>query len=96
MKTFNSGKHATQNYELQPVLLFFFFSFCIFFLLFYFIASKTHTEKKQKLHRINKEIKRKKQKQKKQTNSEFTHLHGNILTNIKIRYSSANSIYYCT
>ena len=63
--------------------------------LFYFIASKTHTEKKQKLHRINKVIKNKKQT-KNQTNSEFTHLHGNILTNIKIRYSSANSIYYCT
>ena len=77
MKTFNSGKHSTQNYELQPVpLFFFFFSFCIFLLLFYFIASKTHTEKKkqQKLHRINKEIKRKKLKQKKQTNSEFTHM----------------------
>ena len=38
---------------------------------FFFIASKTHTEKKKKLHRINKVIKRKK------TNSEFTHLHGN-------------------
>ena len=56
---------------------------------FFFIASNTHTEKKQKLHRINKVIKRKKQ----QTNSEFTHLHGNILTNIKIRYSNGNSIY---
>ena len=36
-----------------------------YFILFYFIASKTHTEKKQqKLHRINKAIKRK-QKNKK-------------------------------
>ena len=32
----------------------------IFFLFIYFIASKTHTEKKQKLHTINKVIKRKK------------------------------------
>ena len=31
-----------------------------FFYLFFFIASNTHTEKKQKLHRINKVIKRKK------------------------------------
>ena len=62
---------------------------------FFFIASKTHTEKKKKLHRINKVIKTKKQKKTK-TNSEFTHLHGNILTNIKICYSSANSKYYCT
>ena len=30
-----------------------------FFYLFFFIASKTHTEKKQKLHRINKVIKTK-------------------------------------
>ena len=62
----------------------------------YFIASETHTEKKQKLHRINKVIKTKNKKTNKQTNSEFTHLHGNILTNIKIRYSNGNSIYYCT
>ena len=75
-----------------------FFNFFYLFIIFFFIASKTHTERKQKLHRINKVIKRK-NKQKKTTtttNSEFTHLHGNILTNIKIRYSSANSIYYCT
>ena len=31
-----------------------------FFFFFFFIASNTHTEKKQKLHRINKVIKRKK------------------------------------
>ena len=42
---------------------------------------------------INKVVKRKKNKK---TNSEFTHLYGNILTNIKLHYSSANSIYYCT
>ena len=95
MKTFNSGKHATQNYELQPVLLFFFFFFPSVFFNYFILLQVKHTQKK-KLHRINKEIKRKKQKTKKQTNSEFTHLHGNILTNIKIRYSSANSIYYCT
>ena len=35
--------------------------FLIFFYIFnFFIASNTHTEKKQKLHRINKVIKRKK------------------------------------
>ena len=45
---------------------------------FLFTASKTHTEKKKKLHRINKVI-----KTTKKTNSEFTHLHGNILTNNK-------------
>ena len=61
----------------------FFFIFFIFIFYFFFIASNTHTEKKQKLHRINKVIK-KKQQTNKQTNSEFTHLHGNILTNIKI------------
>ena len=43
--------------------------------IFFFTASKTHTEKKKKLHRINKVI-----KTTKKTNSEFTHLHGNILT----------------
>ena len=32
-----------------------------FFLFIYFIASKTRTEKKQKLHTINKVIKRKKE-----------------------------------
>ena len=32
------------------------------FIYFFFIASNTHTEKKQKLHRINKVIKRKKKK----------------------------------
>ena len=34
------------------------FFFC-FFCFYFFIASKTHTEKKQKLHTINKVIKRK-------------------------------------
>ena len=74
--------------------LFIYFYFFNFNFIFYFIARKTHRKKKQKLHRINKVIKTKK-KTNKQTNSEFTHLNGNILTNIKIRYSSANSIYYC-
>ena len=55
---------------------------------FFFIARETHTEEKKKLHRMNKVIKRKK-------NSEFTHLQDNT-TNIKLDYSSANSIYYCT
>ena len=41
---------------------------------FLFTASKTHTEKK-KNYTINKVI-----KTTKKTNSEFTHLHGNILT----------------
>ena len=59
----------------------------IYFL--FFLLQVKHTQKK-KIHRINKVIKRKNKK----TNSEFTHLHGNILTNIKLRYSSANSIYY--
>ena len=71
-----------------------------FYFFYFFIASNTHTKKKQKLHRINKVIKGKKKVTnkvtKEKTNSEFTHLHGNILTNIKIRYSNGNSIYYCT
>ena len=41
----------------------------LFIFIIFFIASETHTEKKKKLHRTNKVIKRKK-------NSEFTHLHG--------------------
>ena len=73
---------------------------CRGYIFFFFTASKTHTEKKKKLQRINKVIKRKNKKnttqQQQKTNSEFTHLHGNILTNIKIRYISANSIYFCT
>ena len=75
MKTFNSGKHSTQNYELQPVPLFFFFP-SVFFYYYFILLQVKHTQKKkqQKLHRINKEIKRKKLKQKKQTNSEFTHM----------------------
>ena len=38
----------------------FVFFFVFVFFKFFFIASNTHTEKKQKLHRINKVIKRKK------------------------------------
>ena len=44
---------------------------------FFFLLQVKHTQKRQKLHRINKVIKRKKQKTKKQTNSELIHLHGN-------------------
>ena len=66
MKTFNSWKHATQNYELQPVLLFFFFFPSVFYYYNFILLQVKHTQKKkqQNLHRINKEIKRKKQKQK--------------------------------
>ena len=52
------------------------------------IASKTQTEKK--LHRINKVTKRKK----KQIANLHTYM--SILTNIKLDYSSAYFIYYCT
>ena len=95
MKTFNSGKHATQNYELQPVLLFFFFFFpSVFFLLFYFIASKTHTEEK-KLNRINKEIKRKKQKTKK--TKQIANLHTYMAIYLQIlKYVTAVLIPYIT
>ena len=75
--------------------LFIFFIFFILFLFFILLQVK-HKKKKNKNYTINKVIKTKKKQTNKQTNSEFTHLHGNILTNIKIRYSSANSIYYCT
>ena len=75
--------------------LFIYFIFFILFLFFIFLQVK-HTQKRNKNYTINKVIKTKNKTKKKQTNSEFTHLHGNILTNIKIRYSSANSIYYCT
>ena len=75
--------------------LFIFFIFFILFLFFILLQVK-HTQKKNKNYTINKVIKTKNKKTNKQTNSEFTHLHGNILTNIKIRYSSANSIYYST
>ena len=51
------------------------------------IASKTQTEKK--LHRINKVAKRKKQ-------IANLHTYMSILTNIKLDYSSAYFIYYCT
>ena len=65
-------------------------SFRFFFFFFFFFASKTHTEKEKKLHRINKVIKRKKKR--------IANLHTYMakLTNIKLDYSSANSIYYCT
>ena len=69
----------------------------MFLNVFFFIASKTHTHKKgKKLHRITKVIKRKKKT--KQTNKQIANLHTcmAILTNIKLDYSSANSIYYYT
>ena len=47
----------------------------------FFILQVKDIKKKKKLHRINKVIKRKQQQKtttaRKQTNSEFTHLHGN-------------------
>ena len=51
---------------------------------------------KRKKNRINKVIKRKPKK--KQENKQIANLHTYmaILTNIKLDYSSANSIYYCT
>ena len=50
-----------------------------------------------KIPRINKVIKIK-QQQKKQENKQIANLHNYmaILTNIKLDYSSADSIYYCT
>ena len=45
-------------YYMAKIVHIFFYLFI--FLFIYFIASKTHTEKKQKLHTINKVIKRKK------------------------------------
>ena len=50
-------------------------------------------QKRIKLHRLNKVIKTK-QKQNKQIANLHTYMA--ILTNIKLDYSSANSIYYCT
>ena len=76
--------------------LFIYFLFIFILFLFFILLQVKHTQKKNKNYTINKVIKTKNKKKNKQTNSEFTHLHGNILTNIKIRYSSANSIYYCT
>ena len=73
--------------ELLFVCLVFFFVFFVF--VFFFIASKTQTEKKKNLPRTNKVIKRKK----KQVANLHTYMA--ILTNIKLDYSSANSIYYC-
>ena len=57
----------------------------------FFLLRVKHTQKRKKLHKINKW-----KKTKKKTNGELTHLHGNIYKNIKLDYSSANSIYYCT
>ena len=46
----------------ENLLLFLPAAFEVLFFFFFFIASNTHTENKQKLHRINKVIKRKKKK----------------------------------
>ena len=54
----SSLPHARLSIEQYFFFFFFFFAGMEFF--FFFIASNTHTEKKQKLHRINKVIKRKK------------------------------------
>ena len=56
------------------------------FRFFFFFASKTH--RKEKNYTINKVIKRKR----------IANLHTYMakVTNIKLDYSSANSIYYCT
>ena len=71
-----------------------------FIFIFIFLLQVVHTQKRNKNYTINKVIKGKKKVTnkvtKEKTNSEFTHLHGNMLTNIKIRYSNGNSIYYCT
>ena len=61
---------------------------CLIIIIIIIIASKTQTEKK--LHRINKVTKRKK----KQIANLHTYM--SILTNIKLDYSSAYFIYYCT
>ena len=45
---------------------------------FFFLLQVKHTQKRKKNYTINKVI-----KTTKKTNSEFTHLHGNILTNNK-------------
>ena len=93
MKTFNSGKHATQNYELQPVL-FFFLSICIFFYYFNLLQVKHRQKKKQKLHRINKEIKRKKQITK---NKQIANLHTYMAIYLQIlKYVTAVLIPYIT
>ena len=62
-----------------------------------FLLQVKDIQKRKKLHRINKVIKRK-QNKKKQENKQIANLHTymTILTNIKLDYSSANSIYYCT
>ena len=92
MKTFNSGKHATQNYELQPVLLFFFFFFLLYFFNYFILLQIKHTQK-EKLHRINKEIKRKKQKTKKP--KENLHTYMAIYLQI-LKYVTAVLIAYIT
>ena len=70
-----------------------------FFLFFYFfIASNTHTEKKQKLHRINKVIKRKKKVTNKVTKKkQIANLHTYMAIYLQIlKYVTAMVIPYIT
>ena len=63
---------------------------CLVF--FIIIASKTHTEKKQKLHKINKVIKKKKQ-----TNKQIANLHTYMAIYLQIlKYVTAVLIPYIT
>ena len=60
---------------------------------FFFIASKTHTEKKKKIHKINKVIKTKKQKKQKQ----IANLHTYMAIYLQIlKYVTAVLIPYIT
>ena len=65
-----------------------------FFNFFFIIASKTHTEKKQKLHRINYVIKRKTKKQKQK---QIANLHTYMTIYLEIlKYVTAVLIPYIT
>ena len=71
--------------------LFIYFLFFYFIFIFYFIASKTHTEKKQKLHRINKVIKTKK------TKKQIANLHTYMAIYLQVlKYVTAVLIPYIT
>ena len=95
MKTFNPGKHATQNYELQPVLLFFFFSFCIFFYYFILLQVK-HTQKKKRKIKQNK-YRNKKEKNNNKKNKQIANLHTYMAIYLQIlKYVTAVLIPYIT
>ena len=65
----------------------------LFFKNFFFIASKTHTEKKKKLHRINKVIKRRN----KNKNKKIANLHTYMAIYLQIlKYDTAVLIPYIT